>query len=111
MSATSAKVTSSVDATIGPRASPSLGACLSFGVGTIGTAVLLNTVTVYLPAFMTTVLGRSAALRESCSRPRSSTISSATSPLASPATAPAHASAAAVPICWPAPCSGPSPSA
>ena len=62
MSATSAKVTSSVDATIGPRASPSLGACLSFGVGTIGTAVLLNTVTVYLPAFMTTVLGRSAAL-------------------------------------------------
>jgi GPH family glycoside/pentoside/hexuronide:cation symporter len=43
-------------------ANPSTGTCLSFGVGTIGTAILLNTVTVYLPAYMTTVLGRSAAL-------------------------------------------------
>jgi GPH family glycoside/pentoside/hexuronide:cation symporter len=39
-----------------------LSVSLSFGVGTIGTAVLLNTVTVYLPAFFATVLGRSAGL-------------------------------------------------
>jgi GPH family glycoside/pentoside/hexuronide:cation symporter len=62
-----------IDAPIQPRpdvtpltgtapGSPSLGVCLAFGVGTIGTAVLLNTVTVYLPAFMATVLGRSVAL-------------------------------------------------
>jgi GPH family glycoside/pentoside/hexuronide:cation symporter len=42
-------------------APPTLGVCLAFGVGTIGTAVLLNTVTVYLPAFMATVLGQSVA--------------------------------------------------
>ena len=40
---------------------PPLRVCLAFGVGTVGTAVLLNTVTVYLPAFMATVLGRSVA--------------------------------------------------
>ena len=39
-----------------------MSVCLSFGIGTVGTAILLNTVTVYLPAFFTTVLGRSAAL-------------------------------------------------
>ena len=37
-----------------------LKTCLSYGVGTIGTAVLLNSVAVYLPAFMATVLGKSA---------------------------------------------------
>jgi GPH family glycoside/pentoside/hexuronide:cation symporter len=42
--------------------SPSLGVCFAFGIGTVGTAVLLNTVTVYLPAFMATVLGQSVAL-------------------------------------------------
>ncbi len=40
---------------------PPVGVCLAFGVGTVGTAILLNTVTVYLPAFMATVLGRSVA--------------------------------------------------
>ncbi len=40
---------------------PRLGVCLAFGIGTVGTAILLNTVTVYLPAFMATVLGRSVA--------------------------------------------------
>lgn len=40
---------------------PPLGTCLAFGIGTVGTAILLNTVTVYLPAFMATVLGRSVA--------------------------------------------------
>ncbi len=40
---------------------PPIGICLAFGVGTVGTAILLNTVTVYLPAFMATVLGRSVA--------------------------------------------------
>ena len=39
-----------------------MSVCLSFGIGTVGTAILLNTVTVYLPAFFATVLGRSAAL-------------------------------------------------
>ncbi len=39
-----------------------MSVCLSFGLGTVGTAILLNTVTVYLPAFFATVLGRSAAL-------------------------------------------------
>ena len=41
---------------------PPLGVCLAFGVGTVGTAILLNTVTVYQPAFMATVLGRSVAI-------------------------------------------------
>ena len=40
----------------------SLSLCLTFGIGTVGTAILLNTVTTYLPALMSTVLGRSAAL-------------------------------------------------
>jgi GPH family glycoside/pentoside/hexuronide:cation symporter len=51
------------DAAIVPGAkNPSVSVCLAFGVGTVGTAVLLNTVTVYLPAFMATVLGQSVAL-------------------------------------------------
>lgn len=37
----------------------SLGTCLGFGVGTIGVSIMLNTVTAYFPAFMTTVLGQS----------------------------------------------------
>jgi GPH family glycoside/pentoside/hexuronide:cation symporter len=36
--------------------------CLSFGVGTLGTAILLNTVTTFFPTLMATVLGRSTAL-------------------------------------------------
>jgi GPH family glycoside/pentoside/hexuronide:cation symporter len=56
-------VDATTDAAILPATkSPSLGVCLAFGIGTVGTAVLLNTVTVYLPAFMATVLGQSVAL-------------------------------------------------
>jgi GPH family glycoside/pentoside/hexuronide:cation symporter len=44
---------------IGVRAS--LRTCLTFGLGTTGTAILLNTVVVYFPAMMSTVLGQSAA--------------------------------------------------
>lgn len=35
--------------------------CLGFGVGSFGISVLLNTVTTFFPALMTTVLGQSAA--------------------------------------------------
>jgi GPH family glycoside/pentoside/hexuronide:cation symporter len=35
-----------------------LTTCLGFGVGTIGVSILLNGVTVYFPAFMSTVLGQ-----------------------------------------------------
>jgi GPH family glycoside/pentoside/hexuronide:cation symporter len=40
----------------------SIATCLGFGVGTIGVSIMLNTVTAYFPAFMTTVLGQSPAL-------------------------------------------------
>ena len=40
----------------------SVALCLSFGMGTVGTAILLNTVTTFFPALMATVLGRSTAL-------------------------------------------------
>jgi GPH family glycoside/pentoside/hexuronide:cation symporter len=40
----------------------SLGTCITFGIGTVGTAVLLNTIAVYFPAMMSTVLGQSAAV-------------------------------------------------
>jgi GPH family glycoside/pentoside/hexuronide:cation symporter len=33
--------------------------CLGFGVGTVGVSIMLNAVTVYYPAFMSTVLGQS----------------------------------------------------
>lgn len=36
-----------------------LATCLGFGVGTIGVSIMLNTVTAYFPAFMSTVLGQS----------------------------------------------------
>jgi len=36
--------------------------CLGFGIGSFGIAILLNTVTTFFPALMTTVLGQSAAL-------------------------------------------------
>lgn len=36
--------------------------CAGYGVGALGISILLNTVTVYFPALMTTVLGQSAAL-------------------------------------------------
>jgi GPH family glycoside/pentoside/hexuronide:cation symporter len=36
--------------------------CLGFGVGSFGIAILLNTVTTFFPALMTTVLGQSAAI-------------------------------------------------
>jgi GPH family glycoside/pentoside/hexuronide:cation symporter len=48
-----------------PRAADpalSVRTCLSYGVGTVGTAILLNVVAVYLPAFMATVLGKSTAI-------------------------------------------------
>jgi GPH family glycoside/pentoside/hexuronide:cation symporter len=37
----------------------SLATCLGFGVGTVGVSVMLNAVTAYFPAFMSTVLGQS----------------------------------------------------
>ena len=37
----------------------SIGTCLGFGVGTVGVSIMLNTVTAYFPAFMSTVLGQS----------------------------------------------------
>ena len=37
----------------------SLATCLGFGVGTVGVSIMLNAVTAYFPAFMTTVLGQS----------------------------------------------------
>ncbi len=36
--------------------------CLGFGIGSLGIAILLNTVTTFFPALMTTVLGQSAGL-------------------------------------------------
>lgn len=36
-----------------------IGTCLGFGVGTVGVSIMLNTVTAYFPAFMSTVLGQS----------------------------------------------------
>lgn len=36
---------------------PSIKLCMGYGVGTAGTATMLNTVSVYFPALMTTVLG------------------------------------------------------
>lgn len=39
-----------------------LSLCLGFGVGSFGISILLNTVTTFFPALMTTVLGQSAAL-------------------------------------------------
>ncbi len=36
--------------------------CLGFGVGTVGVSILTNTIAVYFPTFMVTVLGQSAAL-------------------------------------------------
>ncbi len=40
----------------------SIATCLGFGVGTVGVSIMLNAVTPYFPAFMTTVLGQSPAL-------------------------------------------------
>jgi GPH family glycoside/pentoside/hexuronide:cation symporter len=43
-------------------ASPSqltIRTCLGFGVGTVGVSIMLNAVTTYFPAFMSTVLGQS----------------------------------------------------
>ena len=37
----------------------SLATCLGFGVGTVGVSIMLNTVTAYYPAYMSTVLGQS----------------------------------------------------
>jgi glycoside/pentoside/hexuronide:cation symporter, GPH family len=53
-------------APIGDRSPPAerlpTSLCLGFGVGSFGIAILLNTVTTFFPALMTTVLGQSAAL-------------------------------------------------
>lgn len=37
----------------------SIGTCLGFGIGTVGVSIMLNTVTTYFPAMMSTVLGQS----------------------------------------------------
>ena len=39
-----------------------LKTCLGFGVGTIGVSIMLNAVTAYFPAFMSTVLGQSTEI-------------------------------------------------
>lgn len=36
--------------------------CLGFGIGSLGIAILLNTVTTFFPVLMTTILGQSAAM-------------------------------------------------
>ena len=41
----------------GTEAPLPIGLCLGFGVGTIGVSIVLNTISVYFPALMTTVLG------------------------------------------------------
>ncbi|MEE4453084.1 MFS transporter [Novosphingobium resinovorum] len=45
-----------------PAAYPPLRLCLGFGVGTSGISILLNTVSVYFPALMATVLGVNPAV-------------------------------------------------
>lgn len=52
-------------ATIDPVAAAqrlSIATCLGFGVGTVGVSIMLNAVTPFFPAFMSTVLGQSPAL-------------------------------------------------
>ncbi|ASK89318.1 MFS transporter [Sphingorhabdus sp. SMR4y] len=39
-----------------------MSVCLGFGVGTVGVSIMLNGVTTYFPAFMTTVLGKDAEI-------------------------------------------------
>lgn len=48
------------DGTSDPRLP--LSTCLGFGVGTVGVSVMLNAVTTYFPAFMSTVMGKDAAI-------------------------------------------------
>ncbi|EIZ80525.1 major facilitator transporter [Novosphingobium sp. Rr 2-17] len=40
----------------------STSVCLGFGIGTVGVSIMLNAVTTYFPAFMSTVLGQSPQL-------------------------------------------------
>lgn len=44
------------------RSYPSFAMCMGFGVGTSGVSILLNTVAVYFPAMMATVLGLDTAI-------------------------------------------------
>ncbi|WP_230293628.1 MFS transporter [Croceicoccus sp. Ery5] len=46
----------------GGKSYPSLSLCLGFGVGTSGVSIMLNTVSVYFPALMATVLGLDPAI-------------------------------------------------
>lgn len=48
------------DGTSDPRLP--LSVCLGFGVGTVGVSVMLNAVTTYFPVFMSTVMGKDAAI-------------------------------------------------
>ncbi|PEQ11412.1 hypothetical protein B2G71_17835 [Novosphingobium sp. PC22D] len=48
------------DGTTDPRLP--LSVCLGFSVGTVGVSIMLNGVTAYFPAFMTTVLGKDAEI-------------------------------------------------
>ena len=54
------KTTLNPDGTSDPRLP--LSTCLGFGVGTVGVSVMLNAVTTYFPAFMSTVMGKDAAV-------------------------------------------------
>ncbi|MCU0757645.1 MAG: MFS transporter [Steroidobacteraceae bacterium] len=62
---TSAPAAGPAPAAIDPVAAAqrlSIATCLGFGVGTVGVSIMLNAVTPYFPAFMSTVLGQSPAL-------------------------------------------------
>jgi len=54
------KTTLNPDGTSDPRLP--LSTCIGFGVGTVGVSVMLNAVTTYFPAFMSTVMGKDAAV-------------------------------------------------
>ena len=47
---------------VGASRYPPLSLCLGFGVGTAGVSIVLNTIAVYFPTLMSTVLGMSPAL-------------------------------------------------
>ncbi|MES2174964.1 MAG: MFS transporter [Pseudomonadota bacterium] len=59
--ATSPSIATGAPAPVGEDRLP-LKVCLGFGVGSVGVAILLNTITTFFPVLMTTVLGQSAAL-------------------------------------------------
>ena len=59
MIATARTVSAAKASSADPAARLSLKVCLGFSVGTVGVSIMLNAVTTYFPAFMSTVLGQS----------------------------------------------------